>query len=132
MISKKALKTIRKAYPPGTRVELVKLSNSNSGLKPGDTGTLIGCDDVGTLHIELDKGTIFSIKYGEDFCKPVLEENTLMFIINNQISALNKSGKTNMFDITDVEKAALAEGYIELLALLKENPNKYFGLVLTV
>ena len=44
-------------YPPGTRVELVSMNDPFSELKPGDRGSVIKVDDIGTCHIAWDCGS---------------------------------------------------------------------------
>lgn len=72
MISKPELERLRQKYPPGTRVELVSMNDPyNTKLKPGDLGTVMNVDDIGTIHISWDCNSSLGIVYGEDCCKPV-------------------------------------------------------------
>lgn len=72
MISKPKLERLRQKYPPGTRVELVRMNDPyNTKLKPGDLGTVMNVDDIGTIHISWDCNSSLGIVYGEDCCKPV-------------------------------------------------------------
>lgn len=72
MISKEALERLRQKYPSGTRVELVRMNDPyNTKLKPGDLGTVVTVDDIGTIHTSWDCGSSLGIVYGEDSCKPV-------------------------------------------------------------
>ena len=71
-INKKTLENLREQYPPGTRVELIKMNDPyNHLLKPGSQGTVITVDDIGTIHITWDCGSSLGIVYGEDNCKKV-------------------------------------------------------------
>ena len=60
------LEYLREAYPAGTRVELVSMDDPYSQLKPGDQGTVIAVDDIGTIHIAWDCGSTLGAVYGED------------------------------------------------------------------
>ena len=72
MISKPELERLRQKFPPGTRVELVRMNDPyNTKLKPGDLGTVMNVDDIGTIHTSWDCGSSLGIVYGEDCCKPV-------------------------------------------------------------
>ena len=74
-INKKTLENLREQYPPGTRVELIKMNDPyNHLLKPGSQGTVITVDDIGTIHITWDCGSSLGIVYGEDNCKKVESE----------------------------------------------------------
>ena len=46
--SKETVERLRKEYPHGTRVELVRMNDPYSKLKPGDKGTVDFIDDGGT------------------------------------------------------------------------------------
>lgn len=68
-ISKEQLEILRKNYPTGTRVELVRMNDPYTKLKKGETGTVISVDDVGTIHVNWDSGLCLGIVYGEDSCR---------------------------------------------------------------
>lgn len=57
---------IRDHYPKGARVELLSMSDPYSKLMPGDQGTVICVDDIGTVHIAWDCGSSLGAAYGED------------------------------------------------------------------
>ena len=42
-------------------------------LTAGEKGTVIGVDDIGTIHVNWDCGSCLGIAYGEDLCKKVVE-----------------------------------------------------------
>jgi hypothetical protein len=67
--SKEAVERLRKRYPRGTRVELVKMNDPYSKLKPGDKGTVDFIDDTGTLFCVWDCGSTLGVVYGEDAVK---------------------------------------------------------------
>lgn len=41
---------LRKIYPSGTRVELVRMEDPYTTLKPGDTGRVVHVDDAGSYE----------------------------------------------------------------------------------
>ena len=72
IIDKKTLENLRKQYPPGTRVELVKMNDPyNTKLTPGSKGTVVTVDDIGTIHVSWDCGSSLGIIFGEDTCKKI-------------------------------------------------------------
>lgn len=70
-ISKATVERLRNEYPVGTRVELVSMEDPYCKLKPGDRGTVIGVDDIATIHVDWDCGSGLGIAYGEDSCRKV-------------------------------------------------------------
>ena len=56
---------IRKEYPAGTRVELVKMDDVQAP-PPGTRGTVKGVDDTGSLIMSWDSGSGLNVIYGED------------------------------------------------------------------
>lgn len=69
--SKETVERLRKQYPSGTRVVLVRMDDPYSRLKPGDTGTVTGVDGIGTIHVNWDCGSSLGIAYGEDECRKI-------------------------------------------------------------
>lgn len=68
-ISSEALKTIKESYPAGCRVELTHMNDPyNTTLFPGARGTVVGVDDIGTIHVKWDCGSRLGVVYGEDSC----------------------------------------------------------------
>lgn len=57
---------LRDYYPKGARVELICMDDPYSKLKPGDKGTVIAVDDIGTVHIAWDNGSTLGAAYGVD------------------------------------------------------------------
>lgn len=58
--------TVRKLYPAGCRVELVRLDDPYSKLVPGERGTVKTVDDTGTVFVHWDCGSGLGIVYGVD------------------------------------------------------------------
>lgn len=67
--SKEIVEKIRKEYPIGTRIELVHMDDPYSRLKPGDQGTVLRVDDIGTIFCSWDCGSGLGVVYGEDVVK---------------------------------------------------------------
>ncbi|WP_026478177.1 DUF4314 domain-containing protein [Alkaliphilus transvaalensis] len=72
LIRKEILERLRKQYPPGTRVELIKM-NDQQAPPTGTQGTVIGVDDIGSIMVSWDNGSNLSVVYGEDSCRKVEE-----------------------------------------------------------
>lgn len=54
------VKRIRRQYPKGTRVELVKMHDTQAPI-PGTKGTVNHVDDIGTIHIDWDNGSSLGV-----------------------------------------------------------------------
>ena len=67
--SKETVERLRKQYPAGTRVELVRMNDQYSKLRPGDKGTVDFVDDTGTIFCIWDRGSSLGVVYGEDIVK---------------------------------------------------------------
>ena len=68
------VKELKGAYPPGTRVELISMDDPYADLYPGDKGTVIGVDDIGTIHVNWDNGLRLGVCYGADSCRKIVSE----------------------------------------------------------
>lgn len=69
--SRPVIDRLRLEYPKGTRVELVSMDDPYSRLMPGDQGTVIAVDDIGTVHIAWDNGSGLGAAYGADVIRKV-------------------------------------------------------------
>ena len=72
--SRDIVEQLRKQYPHGTRVELVRMNDPYSRLRPGDKGTVDFVDDTGTLFCIWDCGSTLGVVYGEDIVKKLAVE----------------------------------------------------------
>lgn len=68
--SKEIVERVRAEYPAGTRVELVKMDDSQAP-PIGTRGTVQGVDDTGSIMVKWDNGSSLHVVYGEDECKKV-------------------------------------------------------------
>ena len=64
------LRKLRARYPVGTRVELVKMDDTQAP-PVGTRGTVIAVDDIGTIHVRWDNGSSLGVVFGEDLCRRV-------------------------------------------------------------
>ena len=64
--SRQEVEFVRKLYPKGTRVRLVKMDDPYTKLVPGDKGTVTSVDDTGTVFVNWDRGSSLGAVYGED------------------------------------------------------------------
>jgi len=59
---------IKKQYPKGTRVELVRMEDIQAPPE-GTKGTVAGVDDTGSIMVKWDNGSGLNVVYGEDICR---------------------------------------------------------------
>lgn len=64
--NEKRVAFLKKEYPAGTRVELVRMDDPYTKLRPGDRGTVRDVDDIGTIHVSWDCGSSLGVVDGED------------------------------------------------------------------
>ena len=69
--SKEIVERLRAEYPEGTRVELVRMNDDYTKLRPGDKGTVRYVDDAGTIFVRWDCGSGLGVAYGEDSCRKI-------------------------------------------------------------
>ena len=68
--SRNEIEKLRNSYPQGTRVELVSMDDPQAP-PIGTLGTVIGVDDLGTIHVNWDNGSGLGVAYGEDSCRRI-------------------------------------------------------------
>lgn len=56
----------KEQYPPGTRIELLRMGSDPHPIAPGTRGTVQCVDDIGTLHCDFDDGRHLGVIPGED------------------------------------------------------------------
>lgn len=61
---------LRREYPAGTRVELVRMDDFQAP-PIGTKGTVRGVDDTGSIMVSWDNGCGLSVVYGEDICRKI-------------------------------------------------------------
>ena len=65
-IQRARVEDIKKAYPPGTRIELLSMNDAFAPIPSGTRGTVSFVDDIGTIHPKWDNGRTFGVIVGED------------------------------------------------------------------
>ena len=68
--SKAVVEVLRRQYPVGTRVELVKMDDPQAPPN-GTKGTVLGVDDIGSIMVAWNSGGSLNVVYGEDICRKV-------------------------------------------------------------
>ena len=72
MIQPWQLELLRKTYPDGTRVELVRMDDVQAP-PIGTKGTVHGVDDTVSLLVHWDDGSGLNVIYGEDIVRKVVD-----------------------------------------------------------
>ena len=65
MLTRKEVEELRKRYPKGTRVRLIRMDDMQAP-PAGCTGTVRLVDDIGTIHVSWDNGSSLGVVYGVD------------------------------------------------------------------
>lgn len=65
--SRKIVEKVRKDYPVGTRVRLVRMEDEQAP-PIGTKGTVVGVDDTASIMVDWDSGSRLNVVYGEDKC----------------------------------------------------------------
>lgn len=76
--NKETIERIRRDYPAGTRVELVKMDDAQAPVS-GTKGTVVGVDDTGSLLMHWDNGSGLNVVYGEDIVKKLATVTTICY-----------------------------------------------------
>ena len=66
--SKEIVERVRREYPVGTRVELVRMEDEQAP-PIGTKGTVTGVDDTASVMVAWDNGSSLHVIYGEDACR---------------------------------------------------------------
>jgi hypothetical protein len=66
--SRETVERIRKQYPVGCRVELLRMDDPQAP-PIGTKGTVRYVDDIGSLGVAWDNGSSLQVVYGEDLFK---------------------------------------------------------------
>ena len=66
--SRETVERIKREYPAGTRVELVKMDDFQAP-PAGTKGTVLGVDDTESLIMAWDNGSGLNVIYGEDIVR---------------------------------------------------------------
>lgn len=74
-ISQENLAKLRNTFPPGIRVELIRMDDPYTKISKGTQGTVINVDDIGTIHISWDGYHCLGVVYGKDSCRVIDPDN---------------------------------------------------------
>ncbi|MEG1013686.1 MAG: DUF4314 domain-containing protein [Clostridia bacterium] len=66
--AKQTVEAVRKQYPPGTRVELVRMDDPQAP-PVGTIGVVLGVDDTASLLVSWSNGSCLNVVYGVDEVK---------------------------------------------------------------
>ena len=66
--TREAVESVRREYPKGTRVELLRMDDIQAP-PIGTQGTVLGVDDTGSLLMRWDNGSGLNVVYGEDLVR---------------------------------------------------------------
>ena len=69
-VRKEIVERLRKEYPAGTRVELIRMDDIQAP-PIGTCGTVTGVDDAASIMVFWDNGSSLSVVYGEDLCRKI-------------------------------------------------------------
>ncbi len=67
---KETIDRLRKDFPVGCRVELLRMDDSQAP-PIGTLGSVVGVDSVATIHVDWDTGCGLGIVFGVDECRRV-------------------------------------------------------------
>ena len=59
------IKNLRKSYPKGTKLELVRMEDSQAP-PIGTIGEVVYVDDLGTIHMNWENGSSLGLCFGTD------------------------------------------------------------------
>ena len=94
--SEEELEKIRTKYPEGTRIELIRMDDPYSGLRPGDRGTVQYVDDAGTVHMKWDKGSGLGLIPGIDDFLPICQPTR---ILNHRVKTTKLSSSNTKVSV---------------------------------
>ena len=70
--SKEIVERVRKQYPVGCRVKLVRMDDVQAP-PIGTKGTVFGVDDVSSIMVKWDNGCGLNVVFGENSCRRIEE-----------------------------------------------------------
>jgi hypothetical protein len=127
--SKNTVERVRKQYPKGTRVELLRMDDHYATLKAGECGTVEFVDDTGTVFVAWDCGSHMGCVFGEDALRKLPYE---MEKIRKQVLAIRElPGCPNMFDAVRIQRLAFENDFYELADFIETDVKAYANFILT-
>lgn len=64
----------RETYPPGTRLELIDMSDPYAPVPSGTRGTVVFIDDMAQIHMKWDNGSTLALNSDEDSFRKLTQE----------------------------------------------------------
>lgn len=126
--SKAEVLRLRAQYAPGTRVELTApMQDPYAKLNAGERATVRGVDDAGNILCRWDAGSSLNLIPGVDQFEIV---GVFTEEIKSQILEIRAEGRTNMFDITTVQRFAYEKGFFALVNFIEDDRAAYFHFIL--
>lgn len=125
-MDKNTVNRLRKQYPVGTRIELLKM-NDIQAPPVGSRGTIEGVDDIGNIMVRWDNGSSLNLVPGVDACRIV---STMSSAIKDQILAVRGTGLTNMFDVAAVQRIAYDMDFYDLVCWIEDHKKEYSRFIL--
>ena len=71
--NRETVERVRREYPAGTRVELVRMDDAQAP-PIGTRGTVEGVDDTASIMVRWDNGSRLHVVYGEDACRKLSDD----------------------------------------------------------
>ena len=71
--NRETVERVRREYPAGTRVELVRMDDAQAP-PIGTKGTVTGVDDTASVMVAWDNGSHLHVIYGEDVVRRIKED----------------------------------------------------------
>lgn len=71
--NRETVERLRRQYPAGCRVELVKMDDAQAP-PIGTRGTVLGVDDTGSVMVSWDNGSGLNVIFNEDVCRRIYQE----------------------------------------------------------
>lgn len=119
---------LRAQYAPGTRVELTApMQDPYAKLNAGERATVRGVDDAGHILCRWDAGSSLNLIPGADQFKIV---GVFTEEIKSQILEIRAEGRTNMFDITTVQRFAFEKRFFALVNFIEDDRAAYVHFIL--
>lgn len=75
-LSREKVESLKKQYPPGTRIQLHHMGDDPRPIPDGMTGTVNFVDDIGTVHCSFDNGRSLGLIPGEDSFSAIVPEES--------------------------------------------------------
>ncbi len=106
--SKEIVERVRKEYPVGARVELLRMDDPQAP-PVGTLGTVVGVDDTASIMVRWDNGCGLNVVYKQDWCRVITPEappgSSLTMILED--GEWKPIGPVPQIDVSQIPKYAL-------------------------